>query len=222
MNIPNVITQIWIGHRPPPLHWMDTWKQKHPHWTYTIFDNSHFNSTTFHNQHLIDEYMDRRIYAGACDLIRYELLYTYGGFIPPSDSICLENTDELWVEDPTVCYTVYENELLEDKKGWVSPIYASNPKNKFVGQIIDHLHTLQPNQLSDKPYETTGNLFLKNFIEQTNPDIKIFPWYTFIPNHPQLHPPNQGQGWHENYSGPNKVYADQQWYSTHEPTYRID
>lgn len=207
INIPKKITHIWIGHKEPPYKWMNTWKEKHPDWEYRIFDNNEFNSRNFINQHLIDEYMDRKIYAGVADLIRYEILYEEGGFLPPADSVCLENTDELWGEDKDYCYTVYENERIEVKKGWVSPIYASNPKNKFVGEIIQRLNNLSPNELSNKPYESTGNEFLKYFIEEKKPKIKIFPWYNFIP---------QWYSWSDDlrYKGPGKIYADQMWYSS--------
>jgi mannosyltransferase OCH1-like enzyme len=207
IRIPKKITHIWIGHKEPPYEWMNTWKKKHPSWDYTIFDNEKFNSRTFINQHLIDEYMSRNIYAGVADLIRYELLYEEGGFLPPADAVCLENTNELWIEDEDYCYTVYENEIIKERKGAVSPIYACNPKNEFVWEIIQRLNKLTPKELDDKPYRSTGNDFLKYFIEEKKPKIKIFPWYNFIP---------QWVSWGDEfrYNGPGKIYADQMWYST--------
>lgn len=202
MNIPYNMIHIWIGPLDPPLQWMNTWKEKHPKWNYRIFDNIEFESTKFINQHLIDEYMSRGKYAGVADLIRYETLFKEGGFMPPGDAVCFENTEELFVEDNDFCYTVYENEIIRPK--FVSPIYACNSGNEFVKEIIYALNKLNPKDLLE-PWQSTGNLFLKEFIEEKKPKIKIFPSHYFIPQHFKSK---------KRYNGTDKVYSDQMWGST--------
>jgi hypothetical protein len=54
MNIEKKLNQIWIGPNKPPLQWMHTWKDKHPDWEYSIFDDSMLHNRKWHNQHLID------------------------------------------------------------------------------------------------------------------------------------------------------------------------
>ncbi len=54
MNIEKKMTQIWIGPRPAPMKWMNTWKEKHPDWEYSIFTQQDLESRKFHNQHLIN------------------------------------------------------------------------------------------------------------------------------------------------------------------------
>lgn len=202
MNIPKNMIHIWIGPKLPPLQWMNTWKNKHPTWHYRIFDNQELESRKFINQHLINEYMRRKKYPGVADLIRYELLYEEGGFIPPADAICLENTEELWYEDKNICYTVYENEIL--RPNYVSPIYASNSKNDFIKTIIETLNKLSPKELKS-PWKSTGNKFLGELINKINPNIKIFPSHYFIPQHFESK---------EKYNGSDKIYADQMWGNT--------
>ena len=208
MNIPKVMHHIWIGPKKPPLHWMNTWKEKHKDWQYTIFDNDLLSNTTFHNQHLIDQYLlmpNHHGYAGAADLIRYELLYRHGGFIPPADACCYYNTDELWDAPEDYCYTVYENERL--RPSYVSPIYACRPENEFLKQIIDELHKLSPEDLKKKAvYLTTGNGWLPGMISKHKPKIKIFPSHYFIPTH--YSKPE------ERYKGMDKIYSEQYWGST--------
>jgi mannosyltransferase OCH1-like enzyme len=204
MNIPKKMFHIWVGPRPPPLKWMNTWPEKHPSWEYIVFSDRDLKNKTFYNQHLIDEYYKKEKFNGVADLIRYELLYEFGGFIPPSDAICLENTEELFIERTDICYTVYENEII--RPGYVSPIYASCPKNSFLKLIIDTLHLLKPQDLKDRVWESTGNLFLKNMIEQHNPNIKIFPSHYFIPKHFKAKT--------QRYIGSDKIYADQMWGTT--------
>jgi mannosyltransferase OCH1-like enzyme len=209
MNIPKKLWHIWIGPKSAPLKWMNTWPKKHPDWEYQIIDNEYISKRKFYNQHLIEKYLtmpEKNGYAGAADLIRYEILYENGGLMPGSDSICLENTEELWVESTDFCYTVYENEKL--RPGFVSPIQASNSKDKFLEFIIEDLHKLTPDRLEEKEvYQITGNRYLKDIISRTNFYIKIFPSHYFIPKHfSSQHT--------ERYNGPDKIYADQLWGST--------
>ena len=203
MNIPKILWHIWIGPNPAPVKWMQTWRDKHPEWDYILFDNTALSNKKFYNQHLIDEYMARGKYNGVADLIRYELLYEHGGFMPEADAICLENTNELWNKDTDTCYTVYENETI--RPSYVSPIYACNPGNKFLKNIIDELHG--KTKLKSKVYQSTGNLFLAEMIEKYKPSIKIFPSHYFIPSHYTT--PNT------RYTGPDKIYAEQFWGSTY-------
>lgn len=204
MNIPQQMWHIWIGPHQAPTQWMQTWVDHHPGWKYKIFDNQALSNTQFRNRHLIDEYLQRKIYAGAADLVRYELLYNHGGFIPPADAVCLNNTNELWISPEEFCYGVYEHETL--RPGYVSPIYACNPGNHFVKLIIDTLNRLQPHDLHNHAYKSTGNEFLAHMIELHKPKIKIFPSHYFIPKHFKAKNPR--------YLGPDKVYADQMWGST--------
>ena len=207
--IPKKLWHIWIGPNPSPTKWMKTWPELHPGWDYQIIDNEYISKKRFYNQHLIDQYMtmpDHHGYAGASDLIRYEMLYEHGGFMPEADSICLNNTDELWCEPQEYCYTVYESETL--RPGFVSPIYAASPGNKFLEYIIEDLHKLTVEDLNKKQvYQTTGNRYLCNILSSTKFPIKIFPSHYFIPQHFSSLATGR-------YDGPDKIYAEQMWGST--------
>ena len=202
IQIPKNMIQIWIGPYQPPIQWMNTWKQNHQNWEYRIFDNAELSATNFKNQKLIDEYIRQKQYAGAADLIRYELLYNEGGFIPEADSICYYNTNELFDQEKQYCYTVYENEEL--RRDYVSPIYACNPGNKFLETIVNTLNKLNVGDLG-VPFRTTGNAFLAEMIQEHNPEIKIFPSHYFIPQHFSSN---------KRYTGPDKVYSEQVWGTT--------
>lgn len=205
MNIEKKMSHIWIGPKPAPLKWMNTWKDKHPDWEYSIFTDEMLKSRKWYNQHLIDEYYARKKWAGVHDLIRYELIFERGGFWPSADSICLERIDDLFVSPSDHAYTVYENE--KAKPGYVSPILAANPGNHFLDLIIETLHKLQPRQLNNHPFISTGNLFLAELIGKYKPkNLTIWPSYTLIPQWYSKGSPR--------YDGPGKVYAEQYWGST--------
>jgi len=199
LGIPKNLHHIWIGNvYKPPVEWMSTWTSNHPSWDYRLWTSP--DEFGFKNRKIIQKYIDRGWLAGAADLMRYEILYNFGGFIPPSDSICLENTEELFVKEG--CYTVYENEIY--RPGLVSPIYASQPFNPFLKTIIDRLSQMNTEPL-EVPWKATGNGFLKELIEEIKPtDLTIFPSYFFIPTH------YDGIS----YIGSEKIYSDQMWGTT--------
>jgi hypothetical protein len=197
--IPRQIGHIWVGPLKPPTAWMETWKQKHPDWTYTLYDNRTIENFPFRTRKLIDRYMTLKLYAGAADLMRYELLFRYGGFLAEADSICLRPIDELFVRP--CAHTVYENEFIRGKL--VSPILACPPNDPFVGALIERLALIEPAALGT-PWVTTGNLFVARMIEELDPDIVILPSHTFIPVH------FEGVA----YSGSEKIYAVQYFGST--------
>ncbi|MHA3112673.1 glycosyltransferase family 32 protein [Acinetobacter sp. ANC 4193] len=199
IDIPKILGHIWIGPHPAPEAWMNTWKEKHSDWEYRLYDNNFLKSFNFRTQKLIDFYLDLELYAGVADLMRYEILYETGGFIPEADSICYHNIEEILTKK--CAYTVYENELIRGKL--VAPIYACEPKNKFVGQLIEELLLLNIDDL-DLPWKSTGNLFVAKMIEKYDPNITIFPSHFFNPVH------FEGI----TYEGSEKVYAKQLFGST--------
>lgn len=203
MNIEKKMTHIWIGPKPAPLKWMNTWKEKHPDWEYSIFTDEMLKARKWKNQHLIDKYYNMQKYAGAHDLIRYELILERGGFWPAADSVCLERCDELFSSPADHAYTVYESE--KAKPGFVSPILAANAGNIICEALVNHLNKLDPSQLSAHPFISTGNQFLSRFLPQFSDKLTIWPSYTLIP---------QWYGSNTRYSGPGKVYAEQYFGST--------
>lgn len=178
LGIPRKLGHIWIGNQPPPFQWMQSWRDLHPDWEYTLYDNTFLKDQKFRTRSQIDEYLKRGQYAGAADLMRLEILYNTGGLLPGADSICLRKTDELF-KLPCL-YTVYENEFVRGKL--VSPIQAAEPRNGFVKKLIDELSNTDP-KLLDDPWISTGNLFTALMIENHKPEIVIFPSHYLIPIH---------------------------------------
>lgn len=204
INIEKKLSHIWIGPKPAPLKWMYTWRDKHPDWEYSIFTDEMLKNRRWKNQHLIEEYYNRKAWCGVSDLIRYELLYENGGFIAEADMICLEETTELFTSPSDHAYTCFENE--QGRPNFIQPIFACNPENKFVKMLIDTLHPLKPEQLHPQPFRSTGNEFLSRFVPEWRDKLTIWPSHWFIP---QFYVYGA-----QRYNGPDKIYADHMWGST--------
>jgi mannosyltransferase OCH1-like enzyme len=204
--IPKEMTHIWIGPKPAPYHWMNTWKEKHPDWKYFVFDNKELEKTKFKNQELIDIYCNRKAYHGAADIIRYELLYERGGYIPGADYKCLHNVEELLECDEAVknvAYLIYENEI--KRPGLLAPVIASTPYHPFLEKILEKISKIDLNNVSSEVWSTVGNLLMKEVRESyEGNDLVIFPSYFLVPRH------YTGI----EYKGPGKIYAEHQWGQT--------
>ena len=194
IGIPKRLGHIWIGPHTPPHDTMQTYLDHHPDWEYTLYDNNFLATFPFRTHIQIREYLLRGNYEGVADLMRYEILYAFGGFLPEADSHCIASTTHLF--ERQCAYTVFENEFLSGQQ--VSPIFACEPGNSFLRCLIDTLSKLRPKDLHD-PVRSTGNMFVARSIRSLKPDIEIFPSHYFIP-------------WHlegELYTGPDRIYAVQ-------------
>ncbi|WP_051909973.1 glycosyltransferase family 32 protein [Paenirhodobacter enshiensis] len=201
-SIPRRLGHIWIGPKPAPTVWMQSWPEKHPDWSYTVFGNETLTGYPFRLRKLINEYVARGAWAGAQDMMRYELLHAFGGFMADADAICLHPVDELL--HGASAFTVYDRPETDPFRG-VCPILACAPGDPFVGAVIDRLATLEPWELR-KPEVSTGNRFLMRMIRELAPGpeaLHIWPTHYFIPW--QKSAPDV---W---YDGPDTIYAEQKW-----------
>lgn len=200
--VPRTIGHIWIGPHPAPHDWMQSWQDAHPDWPYRLYDNDYLCGRTFRTQAQINEYFRRGKYAGVSDLMRYEILYENGGFLPEADSVCLSPVDALLTE--ARAYSVYE--FPGGRTGMMSPFLAAEPGNRVIGRVIEELSRLKPEEMNN-PWTTTGNGFLRRFFHANRDlraEVTVFPSHYFIPEH------YKG----ERYDGPDRIYARQLWGST--------
>ena len=196
-NIPKKIHQLWIGDKPAPIEWMYTWQKTHPDYEYTLWDQKKLATEKFHNQNLINKMPELN---GKADIMRYEILYKYGGYFLDADSECLRPlSNEFCNYDFIACY---ENEKF--RGGIVScAIMACNPNNHLMELCISSLEEL--NLVISPAWWYVGPVFFTFVIHKYKyKNINILPSYTFIPRH---------------YSGLKYIgeflpYADQKWGTT--------
>lgn len=207
MNVVKNMVHIWIGHKQPPLEWMETWQEKHPDWNYRILTDEEYKDTDWVLKDHMRGYYNRQHYCGVADMIRYETLIKEGGFLPPADSVCLHPIDELLTEPSHFCYTVYENEQI--RPNFISPIQASNPHNEFVKMIVEKIYKKDPvAMVKNAAFIETGNKFLGMELKAQDLNklgVKIWPSHYLIPQHFKAK---------HRYNGPDRVYAEQMWGST--------
>lgn len=93
-KIPKIIHQIWIGPRPIPTTkiFRETWINLHPDWHYKLWTNEDLKTITLQNQDLFDHAQN---WGEKADILRYEILYQFGGLYVDLDFECLKPFDIL-------------------------------------------------------------------------------------------------------------------------------
>ena len=94
LRIPKIIHQIWIGDSVPEelRAFQESWKLFHSDWEYRLWTQDDIPYLDLYNADLIEQAQNP---AEKADLLRYELLYRFGGVYIDMDEECLQPFDVL-------------------------------------------------------------------------------------------------------------------------------
>lgn len=219
-HIPKILHQLWIGPKTPPHRLLATWKEKHPDYEYILWTEDEFTRRDFVPQ-CIDQINMIQEINGKADILRWEILYKYGGVFFDADSICIEPLDDD-VFLTTTGFAAFENEI---ERGELIATVAMGfiPNHPLCADIIEWIKTdteAETMILNTKAWYSVGPALITRFLETgkggTTPqpknstefgkysDFTIFPSYFFLPHH--------FTG--DRYDGHKKVYAYQEWGNT--------
>ena len=203
MPIPKILHQLWIGSKPAPTKFMDTFKDKHPEYEYIRWTESEIErrNMKFECINAINRMSEIN---GKADIMRWEILYHYGGIFQDADSVCLEPFDASFLEKQA--FAGFENETA--RQGLVATgTMGFPPKHPLCRAAIDWMLTNDscPETCGQRAWYTVGPGLLTRLLETGKyTDLSIYPSYSFIPYH--------FTGIH--YEGHKKVYCFQEWGST--------
>lgn len=203
MTIPKIIHQLWIGPRPMPSKFMDTWRDKHPDYEYIRWTEAEISrrGIQFECQNEIDRMSEIN---GKADIIRWEILYHYGGIFLDADSICIEPFDESFLSKNA--FAGFENENV--RKGLVATgTMGFIPNHPLCRAAIDWIRSNDtcPETCGHRAWYTVGPGLLTRLLETGKySSFMVYPSYSFLPIH--------FTG--DRYNGHKKVYAYQEWGST--------
>ena len=202
MKIPKIIHQIWIGPNEPPK-FMNTWKENHPDYEYILWGNEMVKGfLPIKNQHLYDQYDNetRNIWNGRANLLRYEILYKYGGIYVDADAKSLRPLEGDFLESDFFIVRVNEK-----KRG-------NRLNNCFIGSIPQHplmekcIDELNKFDLIQQPsFQFSGPVFITEIVNKYGFDVTVLPSYYFSPYFFE-----RGGV----YKGDFKPFADHQWGTT--------
>jgi mannosyltransferase OCH1-like enzyme len=180
--IPKIIHQIWIGDKPAPTNLMKTWKEKHPDFEYIFWNEQEIQArqlplTCFDQINAIPEIN------GKADIIRWEILYHYGGYFVDADSICIEPFDDLFTN--TSGFATFENENV--RAGLIATgTMGFIPHHPLCSDIIKWIRSNESAKLikETRAWFSVGPGLLTEMLETGKyPDFSVFPSHCFLPIH---------------------------------------
>lgn len=201
--IPKIIHQIWIGPKPAPTKLMDTWKDKHPDFEYIRWSEAEMKKRDLPLS-CVNRIDDMEEINGKADIIRWEILYHYGGYFFDADCFCIEPLNEYITN--LKAFAIWENE--QCRKDLVAPgAMGFPPKHPIVRACIEWIHQndVSVRRTKLRAWQSVGpGLITKMHHTKNFPDVTILPSYHFLPvHHTRLE-----------YRGHAKVYAHQEWGSS--------
>lgn len=138
-KIPMVIHQIWLGSPFPNKYkrWQEQIKQLHPEWEYKLWTDKDVAEFAMINKKI---YRKASNWGEKSDILRYEILYRYGGVYLDCDVQCFAKLDELhkayhfyagfepfWAGSETRCLSVG------------NAIIAAAPKHPIMKRCIKNI-----------------------------------------------------------------------------------
>lgn len=205
MSIPKIIHQLWIGTKPAPITLMNTWKEKNPDFEYIFWNEQEFinRKMTFKCQKKINEIEEIN---GKADILRWEILYKYGGVFIDADSICIEPIDDELMNKHS--FAGWEQEEL--RPGLIATgTMGFPPGSPLVGEAINWIlnNEVSMKKTDSMAWLTVGpGLLTRMYNTGLFKNLHIFPSYTFLPIHLTG----------KQYYGHGKIYAFQAWGSTND------
>lgn len=195
--IPKIIHQLWIGSKPRPSKFMDTWKTNNPDFEYIYWNEDEIKKRNL-NLECVDKINAMAEINGKADIIRWIILYNYGGIFLDADSISVAPLDNELLN--TTCFASFENE--NSRKGLIATVAMGFPPNHPL--CLAAINWIKANDITKgRAWQTVGPGLITR-LYKSFPDITIFPSHYFLPVH------FSGQI----YMGHGRVYAHQEWGST--------
>lgn len=176
-QIPKIIHHIWLGGSLPQkyLSYVSSWRKINPGWTHFFWDDINTKGLKLINQ---DKFESANNLGQKADILRYEILYKYGGIYVDTDFECIKPFDDIsHLEFFTgIAYPT----IIEMYVGLI----ASIPKHPIIKSCIDDMKKISDCS-ANEIMNTTGNYhftrcFLKNINTQSK-DIVAFPMDFFYP-----------------------------------------
>lgn len=135
LKIPKIIHQIWIGTKLPDefKQYVESWRMYHPDWEYKLWTQDDIPHLTLRNRECIEQ---SRNPGEISDLLRYEILYQYGGVYLDVDFECLRSLDSLhYLYDFYIGIQPLDSDLVQLGIGIIGSIPGHPILNGCIEQI---------------------------------------------------------------------------------------
>jgi mannosyltransferase OCH1-like enzyme len=192
IQIPKIIHQVWINDthldnpkREIPDNWkisVSEWKRLHPDWEYILWtDEKVWNYLESMRPEFIDLYKNYEYLIQRADMIRYLILYDYGGIYSDLDFYPTTNFEKFL--DKKIDYFIFSSH----SDSFQNSLMITQKHSAIMREIMDNLVSEYPIWAVGKHIKvmvTTGPIFLTKILHSVNHPYIILPKTKFNPYNP--------------------------------------
>lgn len=189
-TIPKIIHQIWIGEKKPPYIWIDTWKNdyitKYPEWKYMLWDNEKSKEILNKYPKMKAIFNEEKKWCGKADILRYIILYEYGGVYIDADSTWVNEKDlGKLITDTNESGVFAANHNHENIDLLANGVFGCIKQSPIILEIIRELEKYTVRKYREKrlrrgPSKVTGPVL---FSQIRKHNVTMFPPVFFYPIH---------------------------------------
>lgn len=174
--IPKMLHQIWLGPRPAPQVWTETWREANPDFAYRLWDEDALDELGLRNDDVYRRYLVEGLYDGAADVARIEILHRFGGVYADADSVALRPLADAPFMDSGFFAPLEPN---DDHPGLITNAFmGAMPGHEVLTryeEVVSRVTALRPMWRLTGPGALTGVL-----TSLDRPDVRILPAWTFF------------------------------------------
>lgn len=178
--IPKQLHFIWIGDQSKmPVRCIDTWMSRNRDYKVNIWDNNSVQRTNWKNYRQLHDMLIKKDYAGAADVMRYEILYEHGGIYIDADTQCIKPLED-WLLD-CQAFACWEQEIIRNNL-IANTVMGSVPGSEAMKMCIEEVATKDctENKLA---WMITGPMLVTDVFFKRQANMTIYPSHFFMPEH---------------------------------------
>jgi inositol phosphorylceramide mannosyltransferase catalytic subunit len=177
--IPRTLHQVWVGPDAPALfdEWSAAWRELHPTWDYVLWTSA---PPEFLVAPLIADALafvpERNVGQFTADLMRYELLYRFGGVYVDRDMEPRKPIDGL------IAGIEWTFAAWEQQDVWVNnAVMGSVALSSFLGRVLDAIPASVEEHRGSRPNISTGPRLITKLFREDPTGLEVFDADTFYP-----------------------------------------
>lgn len=205
-SIPRIIHQIWLGSNPEPRIWTDTVRAfaKDHGWDYKLWDEAAVRTLDLDAfPGLAATYADfKDQLAGRADILRYLILYKYGGVYMDADCVILRptefakffeaNTGSMFLAWEKVPPRTVKKYALREKTILANSIIGASAAHPFLEETLKGIGSSAKRSATGEAWMTSGPLYLFRVYSRlrrssggkaATEGLRIVPMRIFYPMH---------------------------------------
>jgi mannosyltransferase OCH1-like enzyme len=178
--IPKILHFIWIGDESKiPSQCIDTWRQKNRDFKLKIWGNNDLKTVHWENRKQLDEMLAKKDYAGASDVMRYEILYEHGGIYIDADSYCIKPLED-WLLD-CQAFASWEQELV--RNNLIANTYIGGVPGADVWKLCIEEVSRKDCTEPKLAWMITGPMLVTDVFFKAQANLTVYPSHFFMRTH---------------------------------------